>query len=212
MKSFIKRYNVWLTSQSVWKRFVSMYLMFFLVFYSMVVISQLILPEGILRGRNTGNLFETSTNIWLSSLQIFSWNMLSIIVLMIANLFAYRSDEREPYVSYGFMSMIVWAIIDGVTLGTNSFGIHRENTELLVKLLGTFDLLHRAGMWELTGLVCIASVFQQKSIVLTTKKITTVKKFRELNYTKADLCFLILGLTLMIIGAIIESLGIIQLN
>lgn len=210
LKHLIHSYKNLLTSDSAVKRFAAIFLLFFLVFYSMVVISQLLLPEGILRGKNSGDYFDTSSNVWISTVQIFSWNMLSVIILIIANLFAYRKNTEDPYISYGVLSMIVWAIIDGVTLGTNSFGIYRENQALPAKLLGTFDLLHRAGMWELTGLICIASALQQKSLVFTTKKTTLIKKFHELNYQKADIVLIIIGLFLMLTGAIIESIGIIQ--
>jgi hypothetical protein len=175
MNELIKTYKEWLTSELVAKRFAVIFFLFFLIFYSMVILSHVYLPEGILRGKNSGNVFDTSSNLWLSSFQIFSWNMLSVGTLMIANLFAYRKNEDVPFISYGILSMIVWAIIDGVTLGTNSFGIQRDNTDLPQKLLGTFDLLHKAGMWELTGLICIASVFQQKSLILTTNKTTIIK-------------------------------------
>jgi hypothetical protein len=211
MKELIKTYRGWITNESVIKRFAVIFVLFFLVFYSLVILSQLYLPEGILRGKNSGDVFDTSSNLWISSFQIFSWNMLSVGILMIANLFAYRKNEDAPFVSYGILSMMVWAIIDGITLGTNSFGIQRDNTDLPQKLLGTFDLLHRAGMWELTGLICIASVFQQKSLILTTNKTTIKKKFGQLKFTKADFCVLILGLLLMMVGAIIESTGIISL-
>ncbi len=208
--TFISGYKNLLSSESTWKRFIAIVLTFFFLFYSMVILSHLFLPEGILRGKNSGDLFDTSTNIWISSLQIFFWNMISVVLLIVANLFANRRKETEPYISYGILCMIAWAVIDGLTLGTNSFGIYRENTELPIKLLGTFDLANRAGMWELVGLNCIASAFQQKSLILSTKKVTITKKLSQLKFTGSDILFLVIGLILMIVGAIIESASIIK--
>lgn len=208
IKKSILNYKGLLSSGATIRRFFGISLTFFFAFYIAVIISHLFLPEGILRGKNTGDIFTTSLNIWISSLQIFSWNMISVVVLFAANLFAYRRNEFEPFISYGILSMIVWALIDGVTLGTNSFGIQRENMDLWNKLINTFDLINRAGMWEFLGLNCIASVFQQKSIVLTTKKTTITRKLYDLKITHMDILFFILGLLLMIVGAFIESASI----
>lgn len=210
--TLVRKYKNILSSESTGRRFIAIVLTFFLIFYSMVILSHLFLPEGILRGKNSGDFFDTSKNIWISSLQILSWNMISVVILFVSSLFAYRKNETDSYISCGILCMITWAVIDGLTLGTNSFGVQRENMELMRKLISTFDLANHAGMWELVGLNCIASAFQQKSLILSTKKVTITKKISQLKFTRSDILFLVLGLALMIMGAIIESASILKIT
>lgn len=191
-----------------------LYLMFFywLIFSFSIILSHIFLPEGFLKGVNTGGKMAFSSNVILSTFQIFLYNLISIVAVIIGSLFAKRKSEEENFISISIQVLIVLAIIFGVTLGTNSFGVEVENTSLSNKFLGLFNIFKYSALWETTGLILIATAFSQKALVLTTGKKTITKNIREWSFNKIEIFFILIGLTLMIIGAFIESYSIIFIN
>lgn len=197
-----------LTHEKVYKRVISSFVIFYVLFFTVVILSYLILPEGFLKSKNSIMDFETSKNVWLQALQIFSYNCISVVVLIIGNTFA-SIKYKDTYLPFGYYGLMVQFILNGITLGTWSFTVVKQSAPALSeRLLRTFDLLHRAGFWEMTGQIIIVSALANIALIRTNGKEVTKRKLKEAFPMKKEICIALFGLLLMIVGAIIESYAI----
>lgn len=201
-------YKKLLFTEGLLTRFFAFLLTFWVLFVTTIVISHLSLPEGLLLGKTTGGNLELSSNFFVSTLQILTYNLISIICIVIGSLFARRKNEKDVYHSYGANVLIVLAVLFGLVLGTNSFGIQVENVSLLYKILGLFDVTQRSAIWEITSIIMMTSVFSNKSLVFTTGKKTTTIKWKQLFFSKLEIGFIIVSLLFLVVGAIVESTAI----
>lgn len=86
-----------LTSKNVYIRILWFAVLFLVIFFGATIVSHYILPEGFLKNANTTRDFDISSNIWLAALKIFSFNLISVIVIMIGSIFAKKNNENEEY-------------------------------------------------------------------------------------------------------------------
>lgn len=206
----MKKYNEIIFGEKALWRIIAITIIFFTFFYISIIISQLFLPEGFLKEKTIGgNLDTSSTSVVISTLQIFLYNMISVVFIIIASAFAKRKNKEDVYCSYGINALIVLSVIDGVVLGTNSFGIDVENMPLFKKIISTFNIVTNAMMWEIMGLVLITSFLANKAIVLTTGKETYLREKECWKYYKKEWIIFALGIILIFIGAFVESVKII---
>lgn len=201
-------YNI--TQEKVYKRVLSSFVVFYFIFFIVVVLSYYLLPEGFLKSKNSIADFETSKNVWFQALQIFAYNCISVILLIVGNFFS-TSKYDGIYLPYGYLGLMVQFILNGITLGTWSFtAVTQSAPALSVRLLRTFDIFHRAGIWEMTGQIIIVSSLANIAIIRINGKETTCRKRKEWYPTKMEIDIAFFGLILMIVGAIIESIAILS--
>ena len=208
----MKFFKIGVSHQNILIRLLSIMFFYWLIFSLCVTLSHIFLPEGFLKGVNTGGKIAFSSNVIISTFQIFLYNVISLVAIIIGSLFAKRKNEKETFLSLGIQVLFVLAIIFGVTLGTNSFGVEVDNTSLVNKFLGLCNVFKYSALWETTGLILFTTAFSQKALVLTTGKNTITKSIRKWSFNKSEVFLILIGLTLMIIGAFIESNSINILN
>lgn len=192
-------------------RFLALLAGYLVVFLMAVVLSHLFLPEGVLRGRTTGGNLSLAESVGAATLQILVYNLISVGIVIIASLFARRRFPGEPYVSVGQQPLWILALLNGIVLGTNSFGIERPEVPLGEKITGLLDLTRFAALWEIAGLVLISAVLADKALILTTGRETVRRRFADMPFTKRDLLLLVLALSLMLTGAFIEARAIVTI-
>lgn len=93
-----------LTSDKVHIRILYLSMIFICVFLGLTVLSYFILPEGFLLNQNNSKNFETSSHLIFSTLQIFLFNMISILFVIIGSCFAKKEQEYQFYMSLGTLS------------------------------------------------------------------------------------------------------------
>lgn len=98
--------------------------------------------------------------------------------------------------------------INGIVLVTWSFSMGSDAVPLFSRIIRTFDLLHRAGLWEMYGQLLITCSIANISIILTSGKTTITKKFRDVRLSRVEKLTFSVGLLLMLTGAVIESISI----
>ncbi len=198
-----------LSSNSLKQRVLFSMLLFLALFFGVVVISYFFLPEGFLKNKNPIQNWETSSNTFILMLQIFFYNMLSVLVIVLGSLFAQKKETETNYLSIGYLALFTLICINGVVLGTWSFSITDEVVPPLIgRIARTFDLMHRAGLWEMTGQLLITCAVAHIAMVLTSGKNTVTRKIRDIHLTRAERTILTIGFTLMLVGAVIESIAI----
>ncbi|MHB8072383.1 hypothetical protein [Desulfosporosinus fructosivorans] len=197
-----------LSSNSLKTRVLFSTLLFLVLFFGVVLISYFFLPEGFLKNNNPLHNWETSSNTFILTLQIFFYNMLSVLVIVLGSLFGQKKESEANYFSIGYLAIFTQICINGVVLGTWSFSMAGEAVPLLDRVTRTFDLTHRAGIWEMMGQLLITCAVAHIATVLTSGKKTVTRKIRDIHLTSAEKIVLISGFALMLVGAIIESIGI----
>lgn len=182
--------------------------LFIILFFSCVIFGYYVLPEGILKGKNPLQNWETSQNVAISTLQIFSFNLISVLVIIAAGMFGQKKTYHKNYFSIGYVAFFSLICLNGIVLGTWSFSVESVSVPLFARFLRTFDLAHRAGLWEMLGQLLIACATAHISIILTNGKQTDTKKIRSIRLLKSEWLVIVLGIFFMIVGAVVESIAI----
>jgi hypothetical protein len=146
-----------------------------------------------------------------STVQILSFNLLSVVVIILANTFLWRTNKAQCFMPLGYLAFFAQIIINAVVLGTWSFSASIDAVPLIVRIIGTFDLVHRAGLWEMSGQLFILCATARISLVITDCKETTKRNWRTIKLTKSEKGAFSLGFIFMLTGALLESYSIIQL-
>ncbi|WP_249274418.1 hypothetical protein [Candidatus Enterococcus clewellii] len=96
-----------MNNSTLLKRFIQSAAVFYLTFFTALLIGQFLLPEGFLRAYNTGGNITFSSDIFFSTLQIFLFNLLSVLAIVVANLFSKRKTSEQEYTGSGFLVLFV---------------------------------------------------------------------------------------------------------
>lgn len=208
MLSRIKRN---LTSDNLVTRLITTYICFLVVFNTVTIVSYYLLPDGLLLNKNPLQNWDSSPTLIISSLQIISYNLLSVVVILFGNLFTWRKNKEDHFIALGYLAFFTQIIINAVVLGTWSFSAVPEAVPLLSRIIGTFNIFRRAGLWEMTGQLFILCATVNISLIITDGKETMTKNWRTINLSNTEIIFIFIGLALMLTGAVIESYSIIDL-
>ena len=187
------------------------FLAFLALFFGMMVVSHFLLPEGALKNKNPLQQWEESENLAVLTVQIFSYNMLSVLFILLGSLFGGKKEAEAHYFSVGYVAFFTQIAINGVVLGTWSFSMAGPAAPLWDRVLRTFDLTHRAGLWEMTGQMLIACTAARIALIRTSGKTTVTRSLRDVRLTRAEGLTLVSGLILMLAGAFVESRAILSL-
>lgn len=201
-----------LTSEKMYIKILYLSIIFIATFFGLTILSYFILPEGFLLNQNNFKNFDTSSNLLVSTLQIFLFNMISIVFVIIGSIFAKKKKDNQSYISLGYLCFIIFISINAITLGTWSFSNQTESIPLIARIVGMFNITKNAGLIEMFGQLFITCSFANKYLVMTFKKETQTRRIKDIKWTKLEIICLILGVVLMFIGAMIESNSIIGLN
>lgn len=130
--------------------FVRLYVVAQALFWCAWWVSYTFLPKGVLRGQFVAGMLplERLGGVATVAAAILGWNALAATIFVAgANLLRVRQ------LSLGFVSTLIWWILSGLLLGTNSF-----STRLPERPAPSLDvLLGRAGIFELTAYVLVAA-------------------------------------------------------
>jgi len=195
-----------LTSKKLSTRLFVGFTLFYVIFFVIVIISYLTLPDGFLRSKNDILDFELATTFCPHLLQLLGYNLISAILILFFNCLSYQSTRLGHIPSGYFMIGIVF-ILNAITLGTWSFTIGSAAPNLIGRLLRQFDLVHRSGFWEMSGLLLITC----SSCELAYRRKNKQQKVHLLTLLSAnEKVMVLIGFGLMLCGAIIESWSILS--
>ena len=198
-----------LTSDKLFERIITLTIIFLLVFFGVTILSYYLLPEGFLLNKNNGTNFNTSSNIIICTLQIFAWNMISVVAIFIGSLFSKKNNDQQQYLSLSYLVFIVLILLSAITLGTWSFSFKTESVPLLERIISMFHITERAGLVELYGMLLITCSLANKSLIMSIKNKTITKKMKDIKWNKKEIICAVCGMLLMLIAAFIESKSII---
>ncbi|MDI9497879.1 MAG: hypothetical protein QM270_05260 [Bacillota bacterium] len=197
-----------LSSDSLRDRVLWTSILFLATFIGVVVISYYLLPEGLLKNKNPLQNWAEADSTLLLGLQIFAYNLLSVLVISLASLFGSKKEDEAGYLSTGYAAFFTLVIINSVVLGTWSFSVESEAVPLAERIISTFDLTRRAALWEMLGQLVITCAHARIAVVRSCGKKTEKRSMRDIRWSRGEKAALLLGLVLMLIGAAVESLAI----
>ena len=199
---------------NIYKRIGWMYVSFLLIYISVTILAYLLLPDGILRGKHpVVSALELSPSLWVSTLQIFGYNLIPTSLIICSNLIAQQSRiSKEKFVPIGYFGFWCIVILAGLYLGTWSFEVVTEAPPLYLRLIRGFDVFHHAGFYELSAyLLAAVTSFKFTLWYSDGKKIVTSRKWRDARLNSSEKIIFVLVFVLLFCGALIESYGIAQL-
>ncbi len=199
-----------LTSDSLAERIITTYIYFLITFFTLTILSYYLLPQGILCGKHPLHNWETSLNLAISTLQIFSYNLMSVIIIILSNILASKSNKAQYFLPYGYIAFFTLISVNAVFLGTWSFSPVSDAIPLTDRIIRTLDLVHRAGLWEMTGQLFVLCATAKISLIISVGKETTTKSWKSIVLSRQELIVFSIGLIFMLLGAIIESFAIIN--
>jgi magnesium-transporting ATPase (P-type) len=202
----IKQY---LVSERIFVRVITAIVVFFTFFYALTILSYYLLPTGFLLGKNSVIDWETSKNLFTSTLQILSYNLVSVSIIVLGNLVAF-SNRNNGFIPCGYLGLGAQFAVNAMTLGTWSFTeVSIVAPDLLDRLLRTVDVFHHAALWEMLGQLSIMCATARIAILKTNGKEEISRSIKEIRLRKPEIVLAAFGLCLMAVGAYIESYSII---
>lgn len=202
------------TDDSVYKRIGWMCVSFFALFVPTTALSFYLLPEEILRGRHPIiSRLAFSPNLWVSTLQIFGYNLIPTALIMGANLLAQQSRvSKERYVPVGYTAFWGLTVLFAVVLGTWSFEVTAAAPPLHRRLLRILDVSHHSGLLEFFAyLLAAVTSFRFTLWYSDRKRIVASRTWQEVSLTSLEKALLILAFLLLLCAALVESYAIAHL-
>jgi hypothetical protein len=212
--NFLRALIVGVTDECVWKRIGWMYASFFLLLIPVFVLSNFLLPEGILRGKHPIiKALELSPVLWISTLQIFGYNLIFSSLVIGANIFARKSRVcPERFIPLGYLAFWGLPVTIALYMWTWSQDVVTVAPPLHQRFLRLFDIVNRGGFWELSGYLLLASTsFKFTLHYIDGKREVAGKSWRDVSMTASEKILLALAFVFVLCGALIESYGIIAL-
>ena len=200
-----------LASDKISERILWLTGLWFLLFFGSVVLSFFLLPKGFLKDYTESRDFETSANLLISTVQIFFFNQIAVIAILIGSVFAKKRKEKERYLTLGYYCFFLMIMFNCVVLGTGSFSVNDVGVTLADRIIGMFQITEHAGLIEMFGELLITCAMADKYLVMTQGKNTTTRSIKEIRWEKQDVICIVLGVLLMLLGAFIESRAILLL-
>jgi len=145
-------FKKYLMHDKILVRFGSLLGIIVVIFFSVWVLSYLLLPEGILRGRSIGQALAGNDlaggSVWIEWLRLFAINLGVMLIIIIApNIF--RTEGDYPL---GYITVTLIVIMFGIIIGTDSFTLSMGG-----KIPPTVDIFGSSGLYEIAAYVLAAA-------------------------------------------------------
>lgn len=183
-------------------------LVYLSVFFVAAIASYYVLPEGFLKNKNPLQNWSESGNVIVLAMQIFFYNLISVVMIVGASFFGKKKAGEDGYFSLGYHVLLILMVTNGIVLGTWSFAVSHEAPPLVSRVFGTLDIFRRGALWEMSGQIIIAAALACISVIKIGDNTAAVRKLRDMKLSRSMVLLLFCGLILMAIGAAIESVAI----
>jgi len=180
-----------------------------------MALSYFLLPDAFLRGKHLiVSRLEFSPTLWITTLQIFGYNLISTSLIIGANLIVQKFRiSMGKFVPIGYAAFWSIIILCALYLGTWSFEIVTESPSLYFRLIRAFDVFHHSGFFEISAYLLAAAVSFRFALWYSDgKKIIKSKKWKDIKLAASEKIIFILIFVLLFCSAFIESCRIIQLQ
>lgn len=198
-----------ITDCDVLKRIGSMYVIYFLLLYSVILLSYFILPDGMLKGWNPFvNALNLSPDLLTAAVQIFLYNIVILIIILLCGLLA----EEPPickgyYLPLSYFVLLIQIITYGIIIGTWSFEMASSTKP------GLYSILTRpfkgAGLLEFSAYILMSCVsFSITKWFSNRKTIVKARPWSDIRLNAVEWAIFALSFIMLFLGALKEAYGI----
>ncbi len=168
------------------------------------IVGYFALPQGMLRRPDPVTVTPSASQV---ATGVFFFNMISVILIVFAGLFAKRCCPESPYLSLGYLVLLVQFTLNGLTLGTWSFSSAPAGAapDLIHRLAGMANVARASGLWEMAGQSIIAASLALRSRVLYGSGKPTIQPWTSVRPTRREAVLFVLGIMFIGVGALIEG-------
>ena len=206
--NLLRKITAGVTDDDVTKRIGWMAVSFFALFVPVSVASFYLLPEGILRGKHPIiRTLEFSPDVWISTFQIFGYNLIPTFLIMGSSLLAQESRLcRGKYVPIGYTAFWGLTVLFAVVVGSWSFEVVTVAPPLHHRLVRLFDVFHHAGLLEFSAyLLAAVTSFRFTLWYSDRKEIVASRPWQDIHLTRSEKLLLTLAFVLLLCAAFVES-------
>jgi hypothetical protein len=190
-----------------------MYVSFFLIYYTTMLSSYILLPEGLIRGKHPIiNMIDFSNNLFVLTMQIFGYNLIPSFLIIGSNLIAQQSRiVKERFVPVGYIAFWGLTVLFGILVGTWSFDLATEPPPLASRIFRVFDIVHHSGLLEFSSYLLLAVTSFRFTLWYSDRKmIVHCRSWSEIEVPRSEKVVFVLGFAALFLGAVVESRGILQ--
>jgi len=209
--SLLRGFVFGVTDESIYRRIAWLALSFLLLYVSVAVLSYCLLPQGCLRGKHPViSRLRFSPVVWVSTLQIFGYNLIPTTLIMLANLIAQQSRwVRERYMPLGYTAFWGLTVLFAVIVGSWSFDVATTPPPLLRRLTRLLDVVHHAGLVEFSAyLLAAVASFRFTLWYSDRRRITASRSWHDIRLGGHEKVSLVLAFLLLLCAAYVESLAL----
>lgn len=194
------------------RRIASLFITFFALFYLSVLLSFLLLPDGFLRGKHPlTSSWTTSPNLWISTLQIFGYNLVPTAVVVGGNLFSVPSRLVGGHsLPQGYLGLWCLALLTGAYLGSWSFEVETPAPPFWQRLAHPLDIVHHSGFIELSAYILAAAASARWARFRVQPDGRTIRGYPSV--APGERLVLLLAMLLLLAGALVESRAILEVT
>lgn len=140
----------YLTSTSVWVRFLSLFMLMTLIFLMCWVIGYYALPEGILRGKfaSAALVGDRAADTFLAEFTRIAVVNVVMLLPIVAGNWVFKHKE----IPLGYVIPLAWGAIYALIIGTNSTSIAMPE-----RLAPSLMILTRTGLYEFSAFILAAA-------------------------------------------------------
>lgn len=139
---------------------------------------------------------------WITFLYIVLSNLFICLLIMAGNIFV-----RFNIVTPGLVVLVIQAVMIGWLAGSNGFEVP------FVSVTAANIQFLRIGLWETTAYALVCAVTLPKSLLVAekfpAKAWSQTRKLKDIKFSKDEISIFLLGITVLIIAAIIETFALI---
>jgi len=198
-----------ITDCDVLKRISSMYVIYFLLLYSVILLSYFILPDGVLKGWNPFvNALILSPDLHTAAVQIFIYNIIFLTILLIDGLLAMELPIfKGYYLPLSYFVLLIQIINYGIIIGTWSFEMASGTKP------GIYAILARpftgAGLLEFSAYILMSCVsFSITKWFSNTKTVVKARPWSDIRLNAVEWAIFALSFIMLFLGALKEAYSI----
>jgi hypothetical protein len=124
-----------IVDNNIYKRIGWLYISFFIIFITIIILGYFLLPNAFFRDKHPIiSRLEFSPFLWISTLQIFGYNLIPTSLIISANMISQECRIlNRKFIPVGYFVFICLTIIAALYLGTWSFEVVTEAPYLFLR-------------------------------------------------------------------------------
>jgi len=182
--------------------------LYLVCFYAVMVVSYYLLPDGLLISRNNLIQWTASSSVLVEGALLLGMNASIAAVIILFN--QWGLPRKKAWIALGYLALFSQLTMAAITYGTYSFTMAKYYVSGLgERILRTFDIVHRAGLVEIIGMIIMVAATARMAVTMDDGNERFAGAFKTFQMTGYDKLSFVLGFAMLAVAAIIEAIAIV---